>query len=95
MAKDVQNELRNFARKQLKKKQEFKTYLVVYAGVIALVTAVWFLTSSGGYFWPIWVIFGMGIGAVATGLDAYGKSWSKPITEADVDAEVERLGRRG
>jgi hypothetical protein len=37
----------------------------------------------------------MGIGAVATGLDAYGTSWSRPITEADVDAEVERLGRRG
>jgi len=95
MAKDVQNELRNFARKQLKKKQEFKTYLVVYAGVTVLVTAVWSLTSWGDNFWPIWVIFGMGIGAVATGLDAYGKSWSKPITEADVDAEVERLGRRG
>ena len=32
---------------------------------------------------------------MATGLDAYGNSRSKPITEADVDAEVERLGRRG
>jgi hypothetical protein len=95
MAKDPQDELRTFARKQLKKKQEFKSYLVVYAGVTTLVSAVWFLTSPGGYFWPIWVIFGMGIGAVATGLEAHGKSWSKPITEADVDAEVERLGRRG
>jgi hypothetical protein len=95
MAKDTQDGLRNFARKQLKKKQEFKSYLVVYAAVTALTSAVWFVTSPGSYFWPIWVIFGMGVGAVASGLDAYGKTWSRPITEADVDAEVERLGRRG
>lgn len=95
MTKGANDDLRDFARKQLKKKQEFKTYLVVYAGVVGLVTAIWFLTSPGSYFWPIWVIFGMGIGAVATGLDAYGNRLSKPITEADVDAEVERLGRRG
>jgi hypothetical protein len=95
MAKGAQDDMRNFARQQLKKKQGFKNYLVVYAGVTGLVTTVWFLTSPGSYFWPIWVIFGMGIGAVATGLDAYGTNWSKPITEADVDAEVERLGRRG
>jgi hypothetical protein len=95
LAKGAKDDLRNFARQQLKKKQGFKTYLVVYAGITGLLTAVWFLSSPGSYFWPIWGIFGMGIGAVATGLDAYGTSWSKPITEADVDAEVERLGRRG
>jgi len=95
MTPSASDDRRDFARQQLKKKQGFKTYLAVYVGVTGLVTAIWFLTSPGNYFWPIWVIFGMGIGAVATGLDAYGKRWSKPITEADVDAEVERLGRRG
>ncbi|WP_415274004.1 2TM domain-containing protein [Aquiluna sp. Uisw_065] len=95
MAKGAQGDIRDFARQQLRKKQGFRTYLAVYAGVTVLVIAVWFLTTPGSYFWPIWFIFIMGIGAVATGLDAYGTSWSKPITEADVDAEVERLGRRG
>jgi hypothetical protein len=33
----------------------------------------------------------MGIGAVFSGLDAYGKLSNKPITQADIDAEVERL----
>jgi hypothetical protein len=37
------------------------------------------------------VIFGMGIAAVLTGLDAAGKLGGKPITSADIDAEVERL----
>jgi hypothetical protein len=33
----------------------------------------------------------MGIGAVFAGLDAYGKLSNKPITQAEIDAEVERL----
>lgn len=90
-----QDKLREFARKQLKKKQEFKQYLWTYAGVSVLVTAIWFVTSPEGYFWPIWVIFGMGVGALFAGLDAYGRLSAKPITDADVDAEVERLKRRG
>jgi len=50
MAKGAQDDMRNFARQQLKKKQGFKNYLVVYAGVTGLVTAVWFLSSPGSYF---------------------------------------------
>jgi len=90
-----QDKLREFARKQLNKKQDFKQYLWTYAGVCALVTGVWFVTTPTGYFWPIWVIFGMGVGALFAGLDAYGKLSAKPITDADVDAEVERLRRKG
>ena len=90
-----QDKLREFARKQLNKKQDFKQYLWTYAGVSALVTGVWFVTTPTGYFWPIWVIFGMGVGALFDGLDAYGKLSEKPITDADVDAEVERLRRKG
>jgi hypothetical protein len=90
-----QDKLRDFARSQLKKKQEFNQYLWTYAGVSALVFGVWFVTTPTGYFWPIWVIFGMGVGAIFAGLDAYGKLGAKPITDADVDAEVERLRRKG
>jgi len=82
--------LRNFAKKSLKKKQEFKQYLGVWAGVSILTSGIWLLTGTG-YFWPGWVIFGMGIGAFFAGLDAYGKSFNKQITDADIDAEVKRL----
>ena len=95
MSEHTKDELRDFARKQLAKKQDFRTFLGVWAGVSALVTVVYFLTSPGSYFWPIWAIFGMGIGAFFMGLDAYGRLGQKPITESDVDSEVERLGRRG
>jgi hypothetical protein len=88
-------DLRDFARKRLKKQQEFKQYLGVWVGVSILVTGIWFLTSPDGFFWPMWVIFGMGVGALFTGIDAYGPGQKKLITEADVDAEVERLRRKG
>ena len=84
------SELRNFAKKSLKKKRDFKQYLGVYAGVSVLTTGIW-AVSGAGYFWPMWVIFGMGIGAFFAGLDAYGKSFNNPITDADIDAEVMRL----
>ena len=84
------SELRNFAKKSLKKKRDFKQYLGVYAGVSVLTTGIW-AVSGAGYFWPMWVIFGMGIGAFFAGIDAYGKSFNSPITEADIDAEVKRL----
>lgn len=91
--KDVS--LRDYAAKSLKKKQDFKQYLWTWLAVSILVSGIWFVTSPEGYFWPTWVIFGMGIGALFSGLDAYGRLSAKPITDADIDAEVERLKRRG
>jgi hypothetical protein len=37
----------------------------------------------------------MGIAAIFVGLDAYGRLGGKPITEDQIDAEVERLKRKG
>jgi hypothetical protein len=88
-------DIRNFARKRLKKQQDFKQYLGVWVGVSILCTGIWFLTSPGSPFWPMWVMFGMGVGALFAGIDAYGPGQRKVITESDVDAEVERLRRKG
>ena len=83
-------ELRVIAKKRLKKQAEYKRYLWTWLGVSVLTTAIWFITSPGEYFWPVWVIFGMGIGALFSGIDAYGK---KPdlITDSDIDAEVAKM----
>ena len=89
------DELRNFAEKQLKKKQDFRTYMWVYAAVVALTSGVWFITSPSAPYWPVWEILGMGIAAIFVGLDAYGRLGGKPITDEQIDAEVERLRRKG
>jgi hypothetical protein len=89
MAKEPSDALREAAIKSLKKKAEFRQYLLVWAAVSAIVTVVWFLTSPNGYFWPVWVMFGMGIGAVFAGWDAYSK---KPVmSDAAIDTEMKKL----
>ena len=61
----------------------------------ALLTAIWFWASPDSFFWPIFAIGGMGIGAYFQWMEAYGPGLKKVITEADIDAELERLKRKG
>ena len=85
------SEYREFIRKRLKKQQEFNRYLGVWAGVSLLLLTIWFFTMPGGYFWPMWPILGMGIGAFFQWREAYGPIVKKEITEADIDAEIQRI----
>ena len=88
-------DIRAEARKRLKSKNDFKILLAIFAVVILILVAIWFLSSGwGSYFWPIWPILGMSIAAVFAGLDAYGVT-RKFISEADIDAEVDRMTRKG
>lgn len=85
------SEYREFIRKRLKKQQEFNNYLGVWSGVSILLLLIWFFTNPDGYFWPMWPILGMGIGAFFQWREAYGPIVKKEITEADIDAEIQRL----
>lgn len=91
------DETRRLATKRLKAKHDFQQFLGVWLGVSLLLVAIWAFTavSSGGfiYFWPAWPIGGMGVAAFFLWLDAYGPG-RHGITEADIDAEVERMNRR-
>lgn len=95
MTTSEEQAIRDFAKKRLKKQQEFKQFLVVWAFVSALLTAIWFFASPTEFYWPIFAIGGMGIGAYFQWAEAYGPGMAKVITEADIDAEVERLRRKG
>ena len=90
------NELRDLATRRLRARQDLRAYLLIWAGVSALVLVIWAATSAGAghplYFWPIWPIAGMGIGAAAQAYAAYGKP-RNIITQDAVDAEVSRLSR--
>lgn len=83
------DDLRAVARKKLKKKADFKSYLFVWGAVSALLTVIWFFVSPEAPFWPGFAIAGMGLAAVFVWWDAYGPS--DTITEAAIDAEVKRM----
>jgi hypothetical protein len=53
-------------RERVKALKEFYTNLVVYGVICIACIIIWM--STGGGFWPIWVIFALGISAVIQGL---------------------------
>lgn len=82
------DELRSIATKRLKARSDFYHYLLIWLGVSILVTAIWAI-SGMGYFWPAWVIGGMGIAALFQAIGVFGPRGV--IAESAIDAEVERL----
>jgi hypothetical protein len=84
---DSEQELRKLAVSRLKKKRDFRTHVVIYVIVNAMLVGIWAATGAG-LFWPIFPILGWGIGIGANAWDVYGR---KPITEDEVQRETERL----
>ena len=72
---------------QLKKRRDFRTHLVVYLLFNGFLTVIWALTDLHGFFWPIFLIAGWGIGLVMNAWDVY---WRHEITEGDIQHEIER-----
>ena len=82
-------ELRRRARARVIAKT---VYLAVVAGWVVLGVvqiAIWFLTTPGGYFWPVWPILGTAVAAVAWGIPTFAPF--PAISERRIDAEVARL----
>lgn len=77
---------RSAIRKRLESRREFGAHLFAYTVVNAALVGIWFATGAG-YFWPAWILGGWGIGLVMHVWDAFVR---RPVTEADVDAELRR-----
>ncbi len=84
MSQDVSE--RHLARKRLVARREFFSHLFTYVVVNGLLVGVWAATG-GGYFWPAWVMGAWGVGLIMHAWDTF---WKRPITDADIDRELER-----
>lgn len=84
---DRPEQARELAIQRLKLKQDFKGMLAGGLFAIVVCVVIW-LMGDGGYFWPVWVIFGVGVGVAVQAWKAYGPS--NRITEADVQREMEK-----
>jgi hypothetical protein len=82
--------LRDRAAKRIQKRRDFFTHLAVFVLVNTFLTAIWALTSPDGLFWPMFSIFGWGIGLVMHGWDVFV---TPEISEADIDREIARMRR--
>ena len=85
-SEDPTDPARTDALRRLEKKRNWTRGFVAYCVVNAFLIVLWAVTG-GGYFWPGWVLGGWGIAQVLGYFEAFAR---KPITEADVDAEIRR-----
>jgi hypothetical protein len=92
MTEDESDE-REQALKRLEAKRGFRVHATAYVAVNVFLIIIWALTDRGDNFWPIWPLLGWGIGLA---LHAWGTYGQRPITEADIQREIDRSrGPRG
>jgi predicted membrane channel-forming protein YqfA (hemolysin III family) len=83
------NDVRTVARKRLEERRGFAPHLIIYVLINAGLVAIWATTAPDAFFWPVFPLVFWGAGVV---MHAWNAFFSRPITESDVDREVERLG---
>lgn len=83
--------LRQRAIKRLKKRRDFYGHLLVFGLVNAFLIAIWAVSDSNGFFWPVFPIAGWGIGVVMNAWDVY---CGDEFGEAQIRREVERFEHR-
>ena len=85
---DQNDERRAVAIERITDKREFRKHVLIYCAVNVLLVVIW-AASGAGYFWPIWVIAGWGIGLAAHAWRIYGQ---KPISQAEIIDEMRGVG---
>lgn len=84
------DDLRTQARKRLEERRGFFPHLIVYVSVNVTVVIIWATAADAGFFWPGFVIGFWGVGLL---MHAWNAFFRTPITEADIQRELDRMGR--
>ena len=82
-------ELRARAVKHLEDKRGLAAHALAYVCVNLLLVAIWFVTGAS-FFWPVFPIFGWGIGLA---FHAWDVLWPAASEQA-IQAEMERMRQR-
>lgn len=91
MTDDV--ELRRLAIRRADMKLAFRSHLMAYAVVNAGLVVIYFMTSFGDYFWPMWPMLGWGLGVGAHGFTVYMDG--EGMRDRMIEQELEKLRRKG
>ena len=83
---DDERDLRQRAIKRLEDRRGLVAHMLAYVLVNLLLVAIWF-TTGASFFWPVFPIFGWGIGLA---FHAWDVLWPAP-GESRIQDEMERL----
>jgi len=84
----VDDEVRQAAITRLRKKRDFRAHLLAFVMVNLLLNGIWLATGAGSFYWPVFPLFGWGIGLAFHAWDAYGA----PVpTEEQIQKEIRKL----
>ena len=83
-------ELRTAAVQRLRKKRDLQAHVLAYVMVNLLLNVIWFLTTPGGFYWPVIPMLGWGIGLAFNVWDVYAPG----PTEHQIQREMSRLNGR-
>lgn len=83
------DELREQAVTELRKRRELAGHLMAFILVNTFVVIIWYVTGAG-FFWPVFPIFAWGIGVVFHTWDVL---WPQP-TESSIRSTMDRIARR-
>ena len=83
-------DLRELAVTRLHKKRDLHAHLLAYVMVNLFLNVIWLLTNPGGFYWPMFPLFGWGIGVAFHVWDVY---WPEEPAEEQIDKEMARLRR--
>jgi hypothetical protein len=86
----IQGDLRQLAVTRLRKKRDWQAHALAYLLVNLFLIAIWLLTTPGGFFWPMFPLFGWGIGLAFHTWDTFAPE----PTEANIEREMKRLAPR-
>ena len=87
----AEQELRQAAITHLRKVRDLQAHLLAFVLVNLFLIAIWWFTSPDGFYWPMFPLFGWGIGLVFHVWDVF--VGSAPSEEA-IRSEMGRLSRR-
>jgi hypothetical protein len=85
----VEHDIREQARERLQKRSDLGAHIVAYVLINAMIVGIWAITGTG-YFWPAWILLGWGVGLALNVWDVF---FRRPITDADIEREVNRMQR--
>lgn len=89
----TQDALREQALSSLKKRRDLKAHATVYALVNLVVWGIWAVIAANSHSWWPWPVFLSLFWGIGLAMNAWDVHFRKPITEDELQREVERLRR--